>query len=238
VTTAGASTTYAYDGYGRVRTVTDSDSCTVTTDYDLFDRPVWVTYPDGSYEETTYDRLDVSTRRDRAGRLTRYYYDALRRLTATRDPAGRVVRQEWCACGSLDALVDANGNRTRWERDLEGRVTREVRADGVTATTYTYGPSSGRLLTVTDPKAQVTTYTYNVDNAVASTTYTNAQIATPGVSYTYDAHYGRLATMVDGIGTSAATVDLIRFGGHLPKGGYDVPNGGHEKPTASSAIHG
>lgn len=34
------------------------------------------------------------------------------------------------------------------------------------------------------------------------------------------------------------TLDLIRFGGHLPKGGYDVPNGGNEKPTATSAVHG
>jgi hypothetical protein len=33
-------------------------------------------------------------------------------------------------------------------------------------------------------------------------------------------------------------LDLIRFGGHLPKGGYDVHNGGNEKPTASSAVHG
>jgi hypothetical protein len=31
---------------------------------------------------------------------------------------------------------------------------------------------------------------------------------------------------------------LIRFGGHLPKGGYDVHNGGNEKPTASAAVHG
>ena len=33
-------------------------------------------------------------------------------------------------------------------------------------------------------------------------------------------------------------LDLIRFGGHLPKGGYDVHNGGNEEPTASSAVHG
>jgi AraC-like DNA-binding protein len=33
-------------------------------------------------------------------------------------------------------------------------------------------------------------------------------------------------------------VDLIRFGGHLPKGGYDVRNGGNTQPTAPSAIHG
>jgi YD repeat-containing protein len=82
------------------------------------------------------------------------------------------------------------------------RVTRELRADGVTATTYTYGAASGRLLTVTDPKQQVTTYTYNLDDTIASTAWTNAQIATPTVSYTYDTAYGRVATMPDGIGTT------------------------------------
>ena len=44
--------------------MTDSDDYTVTTDYDTFDRPTRMTYPDGSYEETTYDRLDISTKRD------------------------------------------------------------------------------------------------------------------------------------------------------------------------------
>ena len=33
-------------------------------------------------------------------------------------------------------------------------------------------------------------------------------------------------------------LDLIRFGGHLPKGGYDVRNGRDTQPTAPSAIHG
>jgi RHS repeat-associated protein len=202
---AGAVTTNTYDAYGRLRTVTDADNHTVTMDYDVFGRPTRTTYPNGTYEETTYDRLDVATRRDRAGRLTRYYYDALRRLTATRDPAGRVVTQEWCGCGALDALIDANGNRTRWERDLQGRVTREVRADNVTATVYTYEPKSGRLVTVTDPKQQVTTYSYARDNAVLSTVYTNAAIGTPSVSFTYDTTYGRVATMSDGVGLTSYT---------------------------------
>jgi RHS repeat-associated protein len=199
---SGATTSYTYDSYGRRRTVTDSDGYVLTTDYDAFDRQVRMTYPDASYEEMTYDRLDLSTRRDRAGRLTRYYYDPLRRLVATRDPLGRVIGQEWCACGSMDGLVDAKGNRTRWERDLQGRVTREVRADGVTATTYTYGAASGRLVTTTDPKEQVTTYTYALDDVLLSTAYTNAEIATPTVNYTYDTQYGRLATMTDGTGVT------------------------------------
>ena len=210
----GATTRYTYDAYGRTRTVTDSDAYVVTTDYDIFDRPVRMTYPDTTFEETTYDRLDVGTRRDRAGRVTRYYYDPLRRLIATRDPLGRVIGQEWCACGSLNALVDAKGNRTRWERDLQGRVTREVRADEVTAILYTYASASGRLATTTDPKGQVTTYTYAVDNALLSTVYTNSQIATPAVTYTYDAQYGRVATMTDGTGvTSYAYQPVGSLGG-------------------------
>jgi RHS repeat-associated protein len=198
---AGAQWTYTYDSYGRVRTVTDPDGYTVTTDYDALNRVTTRTYPDGTYEASTYDRLDLGTQRDRLGRLTRYYYDAVRRLVGTRDPLGRTVRQDWCTCGSLEKLVDGMGQTTTWERDLEGRVTREIRADGVTDTLYTYD-TSGRLKTVTDPKDQVTTHTYLADDRVASTIYTNAVVATPGVSYTYEAAYPRVATMVDGTGTT------------------------------------
>jgi RHS repeat-associated protein len=197
---AGAVTAITYDGYGRARTVTGSDGYVVTLDYDGLNRTTRVTYPDASYEEVAYDRLDVGSVRDRAGRLTRHYYDPLRRRTATRDALGRVVSQAWSVLGGLDAIIDANGNRTQWERDVQGRVTREVRADGVTATLYTYEPKSGKLATVTDPKQQVTTYTYAGDNALRSMVYTNATIATPSVSFTYDATYGRLATMTDGLG--------------------------------------
>jgi YD repeat-containing protein len=200
----GATTTHTFDGHGRVRTITDSDGYTVTTDYDAFDRPTRVTYPDGTYEAFTYERLDTATSRDRLGRVTRSYYDALRRLVATRDPLGRVIRQEWCGCGSLDGIVDANGNATRWERDVQGRVTREIRANG-SATVYAYEVTTSRLKAVTDPKQQVTTYTYALDDVALSTTYTNAQVPTPGVTWTHDANYARVTSMVDGIGTTLYT---------------------------------
>lgn len=199
---SGATTAYTYDSYGRIRTTTDADGYVVTTDYDLFDRPVKTTYPDATFEQTAYDRLDPVRRRDRLGRWSYTFYDALRRVVATRDPLGRTIQQQWCSCGSLDALIDGKGQKTRWERDLQGRVTREVRADNVTATAYTYEAASGRLKTVTDPKLQVTTYTYNLDDSLQQVAYTNAQIATPSVSYTYETAYNRLATMVDGIGTT------------------------------------
>jgi RHS repeat-associated protein len=198
---AGATTRYTYDGYGRVRMVT-TEGATVTTEYDLFDRPTAVWYPDGTVERTTYDRLDVATRTDRLGRVTRYVYDPLRRLAAVRDPAGRLVRHAYGPAG--DQLIDANGQATTWERDVAGRVVREVRADGLTTTQYTYDVA-GRLATVTDPKGQVTTYTYALDDAVTAIVWTEALVPTASVSYTYDAGYPRVTSMTDGTGETAYT---------------------------------
>jgi RHS repeat-associated protein len=198
---SGAVTTFTYDDYGRLRTTTDSDGYTITTDYDAFDRQTQVTYPDSTYEETIYRYLDAEQRRDRLGRWTRYAYDATRRLTSGRDPLGRVVTQEWCTCGSLEGLVDANGSRTRWERDVQGRVTAEVRANGAT-TQYLYETTTSRLKRFTDAKDQKTNYAYYLDDSVQQITYADAVLATPSVSFTYDSVYGRVATMVDGIGTT------------------------------------
>jgi YD repeat-containing protein len=82
-------------------------------------------------------------------------------------------------------------------------VIREIRADGVTTTTYAYQPASGRLATVTDPKGQVTTYSYAGDDAVTAITFSNAAVPTPGVSYTYDPVYPRVTAMTDGTGATS-----------------------------------
>jgi RHS repeat-associated protein len=198
---SGDTTTFTYDGYGRPRTLTTPEGYSTTTDYDLFDRVTKVTYPDGSYDSYTYDRLDLSTVRDRLGRVSRFYYNARRELVGTRDPLGRTVQQIWGPDGSLDRLLEGKQQGTSWEYDVQGRVTREVRADS-SGTTYTYEPIGGRLKTVTDPEEQVKTYTYFLDDALASVAYSNANIVTPSVSYSYDAIYARVSTMVDGLGTT------------------------------------
>jgi len=161
----GATTSYTYDSYGRTRTVTDSENYTLTYDYDGMDRLTKVTYPDSTFEETVYERLDPVRSRDRLGRWTHSIHDALRRLVASTDPLGRTVTQRWCNCGSLDALIDANGNGTEWERDIQGRVTMEIRANG-SEWLYEYEQTTSRLKTVTDPKEQVKTYSYFLDDSL------------------------------------------------------------------------
>ena len=106
-------------------------------------------------------------------------------MVSTRDAAGRTTSYLWCDCGSLASIMDPNGNTTSWDRDEQGRVIRERRADGEEFE-YTYETASSRLAEMTDAQGQITRYAYNLDDTLQSVSYPNATIATPTVSYTYD----------------------------------------------------
>ncbi len=207
---AGAITSFAYDGFGRLRTATDSEGYAVTIDYDAIggdptktmDRIAKVTYPDGTYEETTYDRLDPEWTRDRLGRWSHNWHDALRRLIVMQDPLYRITVYNWCNCGSLDGITDPNHNTTNWVRDVQGRVTEKIYADQ-NSTHYTYEDTTSRLKSMTDAKGQTTNYGYFLDNNLQQISYTNAQIATPSVTYTCDPVYNRVASMNDGTGLTS-----------------------------------
>jgi YD repeat-containing protein len=179
---SGSTYTFDYDGYGRVATTTTPDAYAVTSLYDVADRPTSVTFPDATTQTFVYDRLDLVRSKDRAGRWTTRSYDALRRQVTVGDGLNRITRQTWCTCGSLSSLTDARGQTTSWDRDVMARVTKETRANG-SFSTYVYDPLSGRLQSTTDPKQQVTTYTYGVDDTITSIAYSNVAIATPTFSY-------------------------------------------------------
>ncbi len=195
-------TSFTYDNTNRVRTVTDSEGYTLTFDYDNFNRPTRVSYPDATYEFVTYNRLDPVVFRDRMGRLTQRSYDALRHLTSVTDALNRVTRFGWCGCGSLESLTDALGRMTHWSYDVQGRQTGKQYADG-SRIEYRYEAAFGRLKQVKDEKGQFKNYEYFTDNSLKRVSYPNAQIATPTVSFTYDSYYNRQATMTDGFGVTS-----------------------------------
>ena len=198
---SGATTGFTYDGYGRVRTVTDSEGYTVTTDYDDLDRPTKITYPDGTYDQIVYQWLDPVLTKDRRGHWSSKSYDALRRVQRVRDALGRLTSFEWCGCGSLESLTDPMGRTTTWNRDLEGRVTAKIYPD-TTQLGYQYETNTSRLKSFTDALGQRTSYTYFRDDNLRQVSYTNAAVATPTVSFTYDTNYNRMLTLVDGVGTN------------------------------------
>jgi RHS repeat-associated protein len=216
-----AVTSFAYDSFKRVHTVTDSDNYTVTTDYDNLDRRIKVTYPDTTFEQFQYTdnvtgamTLDLTGSRDRRGLWTYRHYNANEQMDSITDPANRTTLYGWCTCGALTSITDPKNQMTTFYRDIQSRVYQKAFQDGTTID-YLYegqtapntAGATSRLQSSTDAKSQRTNYSYFADDTVHQITYTNTAgqpltPPTPSVSYTYDANYNRVATMVDGIGTT------------------------------------
>jgi RHS repeat-associated protein len=215
-----AATSFGYDGFNRVRTVTnEADHYTVTTDYDNLDRKVMVTYPDTTYEQFQYIdnvtgvmTLDLTGSRDRLGRWTYRHYDSNRKRDSMTDPLGRTTLYGWCACGSLNSITDPNRNVTTFNRDLQSRVYQKVFADSTTINYLFEGQTApntpgaaSRLKSSTDALNRRTNYSYSIDNNISQVSYSDSSgnplsPATPSVDYTYDPNYNRVATMNDGTG--------------------------------------
>jgi RHS repeat-associated protein len=216
-----AVTSFTYDSMKRVRTVTDSDNYTVTTDYDNLDRKTKVTYPDTTFEQFQYTdnvtgamKLDLTGSRDRRGLWTYRHYNANEQMDSIKDPANRTTIYGWCTCGALSSITDPKNQTTTFYRDIQSRVYQKVFQDNTTID-YLYegqtapntAGATSRLQSSTDAKSQRTNYSYFADDTSQQISYTNTAgqpltPPTPSVSYTYDPNYNRVSTMVDGIGTT------------------------------------
>src|SRR5207245_2844135 len=212
------------DSANRVRTVSDADGYAVTTDYDNLDRPVTITYPDGTNQQLQYTQdfeqglqtiLDLTKSKDRRGLWTTRHYNGNRQMDSITDPLRRITQYGWCTCGSLTSITDPKNQVTAFNRDLEGRVYQKVFVDNTTinylydgqTAANTVGASS-RLKSSTDAKNQRTNYSYFPDDNIQQITYTDSNgqplsPPTPSVSFTYDPSYNRQATMVDATGTTS-----------------------------------
>lgn len=214
-------TSFEYDSFRRVRTVTDSDNYTVMTEYDNLDRKIKVTYPDTTFEEFKYTdnvtgamTLDLTASRDRRGLLTYRHYDANQHMDSIKDPENRITQYIWCTCGALTGIIDPKNQATTFNRDIQSRVYQKVFQDGTTIDYLYEGQSApntagatSRLKSSTDARNQRTNYSYFADDNVQQVTYTTANgqplsPPTPSVSYVYDPSYNRMSTMTDGTGTT------------------------------------
>jgi RHS repeat-associated protein len=193
--------TATYDAFGRMQTKTDENGYTVAMTYDALNRVTNITYPDATFDQITYHRLDPSVIRDRAGQEILLEHDSLRNLVKQTDPLGRVTQLQWCDCGSVKSLADALGRTTEWQMDVQGRLVAKQYGDG-SKVSYFYETASGRLRQMVDETLQAKQFTYNLDNTVRSISYVNSSNATPAVGFTYDADYVRPISMTDGIGTT------------------------------------
>ena len=203
-------TSFTYDSANRVRTVTDSDGYTVTTDYDNLDRPTQIAYPDGTNQQFKYSQdfgqgdrsiLDLTKSKDRRGLWTTRHYNANRQMDSIIDPQARTTLFGWCTCGLLTSITDPKSQTTTFNHDVQSRVIGKSFADN-TSTSYAYENTTSRMKSMTDALNQTTNYQYFADNDLKQVSYTNAIHTTPTVNYTYDSNYNRVLTMMDGTGTT------------------------------------
>jgi RHS repeat-associated protein len=198
---AETQSSYTYDSFARIRTFTDSEGWTVTADYDAADRLTKLTYPDGTSETYSYNRLELASYRDREGHTWTYEHDANHRLTKIIQPSGREVQLGHNGMNKVISLIDPNQNETTWTYDLQGRATAKEYADG-TAETYVYEQTISRLHSITDALNQKKQISYAVDGQPLVLSYVDAVNATPNVVFTWDQFFSRVQSMTDGVGTT------------------------------------
>ena len=194
-------TSFTNDAIGRKIAATDSEGYTVQAEYDNFDRPTKLTYPDATTELLEYNLLDLAATTDRLGRRTTFQRDASRRLTAVNDANGGTTVLGYGAFDQPTSLTDPGGRSTQFGFDIESRISSKQYAGGGSES-YTYLPCCGLPRTITDALGHSKTLSYNVDNTLKSVAYSGS---TPGVTYDYDTILPRVLSMTDGTGQTSYT---------------------------------
>jgi RHS repeat-associated protein len=130
----GRTNSFSYTNNGLVATLTNELGLGLQTTWDGLLRLTNISFPDGSYVVTKYDKLDVSATRDRQGYWTYFGYDGLRHPTAITNANTAITRLSWCGCGSLEAISNALSQPTLLTHDNQSRLTGISLPDGSSAT--------------------------------------------------------------------------------------------------------
>ncbi len=209
----------AYDGAGRLRTITHPDGTqaqhlygngTETQLDELGNEHVFwkdglgnvtqIREKNGSdyyYTTKQYDVLGNLTRViDAKGSVSTYTFDSLSRRTAVSDPDMGTSRYGYSAAGLLTSVTDAAQRTIGFQYDAAGRRTAKLYPDG-SEVTWSYdeaghGASSGRLTSVADMN-YTQSFSYGADGQVSSETRC-MQGTCETIGRSYDA-VGRLSSV-------------------------------------------
>jgi YD repeat-containing protein len=189
--------TWSYNDLGQLKSSTDFVGNVIDYTYDALGRvqekdeyapgatspSTIVTYtydnPDANNDGGQYDTVTVN------GALTTSYYDVNGNLVEIASPQGTIDYTYDPATGEKTGVSTANTD-IEYGYDEEGRLT-SVTTDKLDGTTL--------------PTAQVTTYTYFLNNELHTTTFPNGTVATRG----YD-NFNRLTSIVTTLGTAGPVI--------------------------------
>lgn len=199
---AGSYRQTGYDARDNQISYRDRTGKTTTFAYDLFNRNVTTTTPEGvvsSVRKNAYGQtIQIS---DGAGRTTSYSYDKNGNLKTVTDAAGTVTNN-YDNADRLIEVVDARGVKTRYSYDAVGRMLTEVRDyGGINATTTHAYDAKGQEISVTDARGAVTSFSYDLKGQKVSVVQ---DVGGLGIvtNYQYRAD-GKLVRMVEAAGSAA-----------------------------------
>jgi RHS repeat-associated protein len=223
-------TTYAYDDYGRLHTVTDGNtpSGVTTYDYDTMSRLTTITDARGEPTVFHYDafgRVDqvtyagtpapvetftyyttgrLKTRTDRKGVITTYTYDDLGRLTQKSYSDGSpAVTFSYDLADRLASASNAE-DALNWDYDLAGQVLSEASTANASLVEYPLYDGSGNRITLKLNGSVMLGYEYDDDDRLKRITR-----GTANFDFTYDAA-SRRATLANPNGvTTTYAYDVV-----------------------------
>ena len=202
------STTFTYDGLGRVTSSTDARKVTTLTIYDDTLNQTRIQYDNGLVSTSTYDgagRLVSVLQADATGLAlgeTKYDYDGAHRLRRVEDPTGRQRWMLYDAAGRKTADVDADGSLVEYVYDLGGRLSKTVaytrriataaladlnttidtvrpaRVHATDLVTWNVYDTAGRLFRTADASGAVTEFSYDGASRRTAVTRYHKQLAT------------------------------------------------------------
>jgi RHS repeat-associated protein len=186
-----ATTSYAYDAFGRRMSETDPAGLARTFSYDAADNLLSVVYPpvtsSGELRSTSelwlrspQNSALIDAMVDRAGHTTHYVYDNALRLTDQTNSLGGVTHQTFDALGRLASQTDPAGNITSYSYDLFDRPVQITDPDHVAGAherieTFRYD-AHGKLVEKSGAGDYPLTYSYDAVGELASMTDSNGHV--------------------------------------------------------------
>lgn len=145
----GGVVTLAYEQMagGGQTTATDAEGNVTVYTYDENYRTTKIAYPDGTFEERSYNTAGyLAGRLDRTGVETTYTYDGKGRVTQEKRQDGATRTYAYNTAGKMTQSTDYDGGKTGYTYDGQNRLTSVTDAEGG-QTSYTYDEKN-RLVAV------------------------------------------------------------------------------------------
>jgi YD repeat-containing protein len=186
-------------GTGFLLSSTDARSRKTTYEYDSYGNITSVTHLAGTGSAQTYkyayepDTNELTKETDPLGHSTSYEYNSLGERTAKKDALGHTTHYEYNGDGQPTVITNPLGHKTTITYELGAPV---AATDQLGRTTKQFVDAAGQVLATTLPGGQRTLYEYNNDNQITKMTDPLGNATT----YEYDAD-GDLSAITDPLKT-------------------------------------